>query len=81
MSGKGLKQKAVRFRVLIIGRANSGKTTILKKICNTTDNPVVYNERGQRVNRAIRVHCCAGLLTSCMVDTDQQLCAYTNPTG
>jgi len=26
-----------RFRILIIGKANSGKTTILRKMCNSTD--------------------------------------------
>ncbi|KAH8986627.1 hypothetical protein EDB86DRAFT_2809456 [Lactarius hatsudake] len=32
----------VRFRVLIIGRANAGKTSILKRICETTESPVIY---------------------------------------
>ena len=30
------------FRVLIIGRANAGKTSILQRICDTTESPVVY---------------------------------------
>ncbi|KAH8991772.1 hypothetical protein EDB86DRAFT_2806429 [Lactarius hatsudake] len=30
----------VQFRVLIIGRANAGKTSILKRICETTESPV-----------------------------------------
>jgi GTPase SAR1 family protein len=32
----------VRFRVLIIGRANAGKTSILQRICETTESPIVY---------------------------------------
>ncbi|KAH9008681.1 hypothetical protein EDB84DRAFT_1425992 [Lactarius hengduanensis] len=32
----------VQFRVLIIGRANAGKTSILKRICETTESPVIY---------------------------------------
>ncbi|KAH8991805.1 GTP-binding protein [Lactarius hatsudake] len=32
----------VQFRVLIIGRANAGKTSILQRICETTESPVVY---------------------------------------
>jgi hypothetical protein len=32
----------VKFRVLIIGRANAGKTTILQRVCNTTESPVIY---------------------------------------
>ncbi|KAF9459650.1 hypothetical protein BDZ94DRAFT_1171259 [Collybia nuda] len=49
-SDQELSEKARRFRVLIIGRANSGKTTILKKICNTTDDPIVYDDRGKRIS-------------------------------
>lgn len=48
---EGLKKRARRFRVLIIGRANAGKTTILQKICNTTDDPEIYNIRGKKVSR------------------------------
>ncbi|KAH9031173.1 hypothetical protein EDB84DRAFT_1271108 [Lactarius hengduanensis] len=32
----------VQFRVLIIGRANAGKTSILKRICETTESPAIY---------------------------------------
>ncbi|KAH9021789.1 hypothetical protein EDB85DRAFT_404117 [Lactarius pseudohatsudake] len=32
----------IQFRVLIIGRANSGKTSILQRICETTESPVIY---------------------------------------
>ena len=32
----------IRFRVLIIGRANAGKTSILQRVCDTTESPVVY---------------------------------------
>ena len=31
-----------KFRVLIIGRANSGKTSILQRVCDTTESPEVY---------------------------------------
>jgi GTPase SAR1 family protein len=33
----------VRFRVLIIGRANAGKTTILQRVCETTESPEIYS--------------------------------------
>ncbi|KAH9054703.1 hypothetical protein EDB87DRAFT_1426102 [Lactarius vividus] len=33
---------AIRFRVLIVGRANAGKTTILQRVCDTTRSPVIY---------------------------------------
>ena len=36
----------IKFRVLIIGRANAGKTSILKRVCDTTESPVVYRQEG-----------------------------------
>ncbi len=39
-------QTKVQFRVLIIGRANAGKTTILQRVCDTTESPTVYRNRG-----------------------------------
>jgi len=44
-----IRAKCRHFRVLIIGRANAGKTTILKKVCQTTDNPRIYDPRGTEV--------------------------------
>ena len=38
-----------RFRVLIIGRANAGKTTILQRVCNTTEQPKIFNREGHEV--------------------------------
>ena len=31
----------IQFRVLIIGRANAGKTSILQRICDTTNGPII----------------------------------------
>ncbi|KAH9017652.1 hypothetical protein EDB84DRAFT_1404088 [Lactarius hengduanensis] len=43
----------IKFRVLIIGRANSGKTSILKRVCNSSyhplgvvGDPIIYRKRG-----------------------------------
>jgi len=33
----------VQFRVLIIGKANAGKTSILQRVCDTTDSPEIYS--------------------------------------
>ena len=33
---------AIRFRVLVIGRANAGKTSILQRVCETTESPTIY---------------------------------------
>jgi len=40
-----------RFRVLVIGRANAGKTTLLQRVCNTTELPKVFNAKGEKVGR------------------------------
>ena len=41
-----LRAKYTHFRILVIGRANAGKTTLLKRVCNTKEDPgyskVVY---------------------------------------
>jgi len=47
---KDLRKRIRRFRVLIVGRANAGKTTILQKVCNTTEDPEIYNTQGKKVH-------------------------------
>ena len=32
----------LQFRVLVMGRANSGKTSILQRVCDTTESPTIY---------------------------------------
>ncbi|KIM82346.1 hypothetical protein PILCRDRAFT_97521 [Piloderma croceum F 1598] len=46
-----IRNRCNRFRILIIGRANAGKTTILQKVCNTTEKPVIYNSKGKKSNQ------------------------------
>ena len=46
-----MKRLDIKFRILIIGRANSGKTSILEKVCDTSESPKIYRrarERGKR---------------------------------
>ncbi|KAI9462109.1 hypothetical protein HD554DRAFT_2128481 [Boletus coccyginus] len=43
-----LRKKFGRFRILIVGRANAGKTTILRGICNSTENPEIYDGDGNK---------------------------------
>jgi len=38
-----------RFRVLVIGRSNAGKTTLLQRVCNSTELPEVFNAKGEKV--------------------------------
>ena len=38
------KYKYTRFRILVIGRANAGKTTLLKRVCNTIEEPSIFDK-------------------------------------
>ena len=58
---ENLLEKFGRFRILIVGRANSGKTTILRRICNTTENPEIYDGDGNKVR--IQVDVCYRVYT------------------
>ncbi|KAG2336930.1 hypothetical protein BDR05DRAFT_1063488 [Suillus weaverae] len=53
MNSSNLRQKFDRFRILIIGRANAGKTTILQRVCNTQKRPEIYNSAGKKISAAI----------------------------
>ena len=44
-----LRNKYSRFRILVIGRANAGKTTLLQRVCNTTEDPCIYDQTGQNL--------------------------------
>jgi GTPase SAR1 family protein len=48
-----LRAKYTRFRILVIGRANAGKTTLLQRVCNTTEDPCIYDENDDNL---VRVH-------------------------
>jgi len=48
-----IRKQCDRFRILIIGRANAGKTTVLQRICNTTENPVIYNSKGAKIENSV----------------------------
>ncbi|KAG6328409.1 hypothetical protein ID866_10680, partial [Astraeus odoratus] len=41
------------FRVLIVGRANAGKTSILQRVCNTTASPEVFDGEGRKISEDI----------------------------
>jgi GTP-binding protein EngB required for normal cell division len=44
-----IRSQCTHFRILVIGRANAGKTTLLKKVCETTDEPRIYDLNGKEV--------------------------------
>ncbi len=47
-----IEKRCPFFRVLIIGRANAGKTTVLQRICNTTEDPKIFKRSGEKVSDA-----------------------------
>ncbi|KAG2117016.1 uncharacterized protein F5147DRAFT_567294 [Suillus discolor] len=56
MDASEIRQNFDRFRILIIGRANAGKTTILQRVCKTRENPEIYDRAGQKVRFQRGVH-------------------------
>ncbi|KAJ6455174.1 hypothetical protein C8R45DRAFT_846082 [Mycena sanguinolenta] len=44
-----LRSKCPHFRILVVGRANAGKTTLLKKVCNSVEEPEIFNPAGNKV--------------------------------
>lgn len=42
-----------RFRILVVGRSNAGKTTLLQRVCNTTELPEIFNLKGKKVCHVI----------------------------
>ncbi|KAI9568658.1 hypothetical protein HD554DRAFT_2204900 [Boletus coccyginus] len=48
-----VRKRFPRFRILVIGRANAGKTTLLQRVCKTTESPIVRDRRGFKVTAGI----------------------------
>ncbi|KAJ7897403.1 hypothetical protein B0H13DRAFT_1718538 [Mycena leptocephala] len=49
----GIRNECSRFRILVIGRANAGKTTLLKRVCNSVEEPKIYDEDGKKIEAKI----------------------------
>ncbi|KAJ6537903.1 hypothetical protein B0H19DRAFT_1079007 [Mycena capillaripes] len=48
-----LRSKCSHFRVLVIGRANAGKTTLLKKVCDSIEDPEIFDTEGDRIDAGV----------------------------
>ncbi|KDR79415.1 hypothetical protein GALMADRAFT_154320 [Galerina marginata CBS 339.88] len=70
-----LRSKCGHFRILVIGRANAGKTTILKKVCNSTDDPEIFSPSGKKLNLAT----VQGSSERGLHDIENQLIFKSNP--
>ena len=51
-----IRAECPQFRILIIGKANAGKTTILRKVCNAKSEarPIVYDADGKEVRQEVQ---------------------------
>ncbi|KAJ7202389.1 hypothetical protein GGX14DRAFT_523982 [Mycena pura] len=70
-----LRSKCRHFRVLVIGRANAGKTTILKKVCNTVEDPEIFRPSGEKIDLAA----VEGSAERGLHNIDDQLIFKSNP--
>ena len=50
-TASNIREKYTHFRILVIGRANAGKTTLLQRVCNTTEEPCIYDEENNNLVR------------------------------
>ena len=57
LDAAAIRRECPQFRVLIIGKANAGKTTILRKVCNAKPDakPVIYDPQGKKVEEGYSV--------------------------
>ncbi|KAI6045511.1 hypothetical protein EDC04DRAFT_3104671 [Pisolithus marmoratus] len=74
MANEYLK-KINRFRILVMGRANAGKTTILQRVCNSTDKPEIFDGKGNKIESDI----VQGALTRGYHDIQNELVFQSNP--
>ncbi|KAI5982231.1 hypothetical protein EDD15DRAFT_2378044 [Pisolithus albus] len=64
-----------RFRILVMGRANAGKTTILQRVCESTDEPEILDGEGNEVDNVV----VQGTLTRGYHDIKHELVFRSNP--
>ena len=64
----------IKFRVLIIGRANAGKTTILQRVCDTTDSPTIYRQNSDDEMEEVRHVCCLAVQILSSYPVQVKLC-------
>ncbi|KAI6097085.1 GTP-binding protein [Pisolithus sp. B1] len=63
------------FRILVIDRANAGKTTILQRVCNSTDEPEIFDGKGNKIDSAT----VRGTLKRGFHDIKHELVFQSNP--
>jgi GTP-binding protein EngB required for normal cell division len=60
-----VEQETERFRILVIGNANAGKTTILEKVCHARPGrePAFFNAEGKKVGAVLVGYVGFGFIT------------------
>ncbi|KAF7328137.1 GTP-binding protein [Mycena venus] len=70
-----VRRKCGRFRILIVGRANAGKTTLLKQLCNSTEDPYILDSKGNQLDPQI----IEGSINCGRHDVERELIFKSNP--
>ncbi|KAJ7214896.1 hypothetical protein GGX14DRAFT_359731 [Mycena pura] len=70
-----LRSTLSHFNILVIGRANSGKTTLLKRVCNSVEDPEIFSPSGEKIDSSI----VEGSAGRGLHDIDNQLIFKSNP--
>ena len=56
MQMEKLRGRFTQFHILVIGRANAGKTTILQKLCNATEEPMIFDPTDKKVKYMVQIY-------------------------
>ncbi|KAJ7241763.1 hypothetical protein C8J57DRAFT_72763 [Mycena rebaudengoi] len=70
-----LRSQCKHFRILVIGRANAGKTTLLKKVCNSIENPMIFSPSDKKIEASV----IEGSAERGLHDIENQLIFKSNP--
>ncbi|KAJ8589754.1 hypothetical protein M405DRAFT_817430, partial [Rhizopogon salebrosus TDB-379] len=82
-SAQDVRAKFKRFRILVVGRANAGKNTLLWKVYNATGNPKIFDGKGNKVDPLSTQHrhylppINHGLINADVVKPSVDVCTYT----
>ncbi|KAG9030641.1 hypothetical protein FRB95_003656 [Tulasnella sp. JGI-2019a] len=71
-----MSDEAEQSRILIIGKANAGKTSILKKICSETEMPIIRDVNGKPLTETETLH---PMLTHGMHDIENEIIYPSRP--
>ncbi|KZP27031.1 GTP-binding protein [Athelia psychrophila] len=50
---ENIRDRCPHFRILVMGKSNAGKTTILKKVCNSVEDPMIFSPSGKQIDTSV----------------------------